>query len=333
MSSFRFALLVVAAGSHLSVAALGIASSNCSSTETVDSCWRRWLEDPPLAASLLADELANRADSVVRAIDSSYAGGNLSGEIDVVCSGGGDLNGYYMGVLMVLSRLQTRGALRQMRHAGASAGGWMSFENALKGEGRTLESYLSYGLLEETYPMHFSTTATAVLLQDHHWRMMAEWQATKWNASLPALDGVVTLALSCKKITGTSLVLVDQYTSIDQAARAFIATGAIEETYEGMTCADGSGESGPNMTPLFEDGTGRSPRPQLVINLMHVASAVDTFRMGFGKFTSSQYAELVRLGQDEAAEWYRTGVPPTRDAKALTLCPKGARVIEHVCLG
>ena len=65
----------------------------------------------------------------------------------MVCSGGGDLNAYYMGIEMVLSRAQLLHA-KEMRHAGTSAGGWMSLvERALKGERRTLESYLSYGVL------------------------------------------------------------------------------------------------------------------------------------------------------------------------------------------
>ena len=55
--------------------------------------------------------------------------------------------------------------LKEHRHGGASAGGWLSFELALKGESRTLESYLSYGLLEEENPLHFLTILTAVELQ------------------------------------------------------------------------------------------------------------------------------------------------------------------------
>lgn len=305
------------------------AASVTSWNSGLDQQWQRYLDSPPPQVTNLSTALEARADVVVSSIDTPVF---LSGDIDVVCSGGGDLNGYYMGVLMVLSRLQARGAITQKRWAGASAGGWMSFENQLKGEVRTLQAYLSYGLLEEQYPLHFSTTATAVLLQDHHWRMMATWQATKWNSSLATLDDRVYLALTCMT-PRSKLVIVDEYTSPEQAAAAFVGTGAILERYEGMLCSDGSGESGPRMTPLFEDGAinGTTRRPQLVVDLMHVTDKIDTFRMGFGKFNSSQYAALVRLGQDEAAEFLRTGKPPSRDARAITLCPKGANVVDHVC--
>lgn len=304
------------------------AASVTSWNSGLDQQWQRYLDSPPPQVTNLSTALEARADVVVSSIDTPVF---LSGDIDVVCSGGGDLNGYYMGVLMVLSRLQSRGSLRQVRHAGASAGGWMSFENKLKGEARTLMAYLSYGLLEEHYPVHYATTASAVLLQDHHWRMMAIWQANKWNASLDTLDGNVYLALTCLNPMST-LILVDEYTSPEQAASAFVATGAILEHYDGMICSDGSGKSGPRMTPLFADGpAGTSLRMQLVVDLMHVTNAVDTFQMGFGKFTTAQYAALVRRGQDEAAELLRTGKPPRRDARAITLCPAGARVVDHVC--
>ena len=64
----------------------------------------------------------------------------------------------------------------------------MPFEIALKGEATTLQTHLAYGLLEEQYPIHFSSELVAGELQDHHWRIMAAWQSAKWNASLSSLD-------------------------------------------------------------------------------------------------------------------------------------------------
>lgn len=128
---------------------------------------------------------------------------------------------------MIISRLQntTKTRLRQHRRAGASGGGWISFELALKGQQRTLESYLSYGMLQEQYPISFATIATTALLQDHHWRQeaavslkpstttmktlryhphpvltpcittpcrqMAVWQANKWKNALTSLNDKV----------------------------------------------------------------------------------------------------------------------------------------------
>ena len=45
-----------------------------------------------------------------------------------------------------------------------------------------------------------------------------------------------------------------------------MSTGTVFEWYDGMACSDGGAMSGPNMTPLFQDGI----RPQLVVNLMKV---------------------------------------------------------------
>lgn len=296
---------------------------------SIDKQWQAWLDTPPTKSATLAADLQARADNVTAQLLHSKQAALLSsgalGDIDLVCSGGGDLNAYYLGMHMVLSRLAAKApkSVALKRRAGASGGGWITFELALKGETRTLESYLSYGMLQEANPISFATIATTVLLQDHHWRMMARWQAAKWNATLASLDGHVHLALACGWLS-TKLKLVSVYRSPEQAASAFIATGAIWQLYEGDSCADGSSVSGDDMTPLFQDGV----RPQLVVNLMDTGA--NTISMGFGKYTSPQFFALVQRGQDEAAEFVRTG-RVARSRRAITLCPKGARVSTNVC--
>ena len=185
-----------------------------------------------------------------------------------------DLNAYYAGIEQVFKRL----ALPEQRHAGASAGGWLSFELALKGERTSLENYLSYGLLEEEFPIHFSTVLSSVQYQDHHWRMMAAWQCNKWKDKLSSLDDRVFLAISCRKhwYSSEEQVIVSNFTNPEQAASAFIGTGAISEKYQGMTCHDGSETSGSKMTPLFQDGV----RGQVIIDLMQ--TGFPTVEMGFG---------------------------------------------------
>jgi len=148
-------------------------------------------------------------------------------------------------------------------------------------------------MLQEANPIHFARVATTVLLQDHRWRMMAKWQANKWNTTLSALDGNISLALKCG-LLNSKLVNVDQFTSAEQAASAFISTGAIAQDYEGQLCADGSSASGPDMTPLFKD----EARDQVVVNLMW--TRFPTLNMGGGKFSSDQYFRLIQRGQDEA---------------------------------
>ena len=62
-------------------------------------------------------------------------------------------------------------------------------ELLLKGEAATLATHLAYGLLEERNPVHFSAPLICAAYQDHHWRLMADWQSNKFNATLATLDG------------------------------------------------------------------------------------------------------------------------------------------------
>lgn len=294
-------------------------------SDSMDKQWQAFLDAPPLRAVDLAAELQSRADKIAADLVSKPEDmGTPLGDIDLVCSGGGDLNAYYLGMEMILSRVAAHStSLRQHRRAGASGGGWIIYELALKGENRTLESYLSYGILQEAWPISFSTIATTVMLQDHHWRMMATWQANKWKDSLSQLDTKINLALSCGW-WNPKLVMVKKFTSPEQAASAFISTGAISQTYEGTSCSDGSAVSGENMTPLFQDDV----RTQLVVNLME--TGFPTIDMGGGKFTSYQFLKLVERGQDEAVEFLRTG-QVARNSKIITLCPVGSKVDTNVC--
>ena len=73
-----------------------------------------FLETPPQEAVDLATELTERA---VQAVEALYANDPnvplaLSGDIDVVVSGGGNYDAYYMGIAMVLERAATRWDLR-----------------------------------------------------------------------------------------------------------------------------------------------------------------------------------------------------------------------------
>ena len=96
-------------------------------------------------------------------------------------SGGGNLDAFFMGAYTVLSRVPK---LRMLRFAGASAGGMLPFEIALKGERRTLESHVAYGVLQEAWPITFGNALSAAAVEDALWRVMAAWQAEKWNATL-----------------------------------------------------------------------------------------------------------------------------------------------------
>merc|ERR1711865_804381 len=314
--------------------ALHMLDLGASEIDQMDADWQSFLVSPPARSVSMAQNLSTRADAIVDALGTAPSF-SMSGDFDVVISGGGDLNAYYLGVDMILSRLLERNTttLKQQRRAGASGGGWISFEIALKGQQRTLESYLSYGMLQEKYPVSFLTPVTAIALQDHHWRQMAYWQSSKWESSLPLLDDKVFLAISCAKHwwTDATMELVSKYTSVNQSVTAFIGTGAFSETYEGMSCHDGSGVSGGNMTPLFQDHV----RQQLIIEIMAATNAAGTVAMGDGKFNADQYFALVERGQDEMTEFLKTGTVKRKGNVAysgpITLCPARSDVKKNEC--
>lgn len=168
----------------------------------VDKQWMDWLNTPPPEVVQEAALLNARADQITAELLATPSANLSLGEIDVVVSGGGNWDGYFMGVQMLLSRLEAATARSQpgsqdtwsiagsgthvanvtvVRHAGASAGGMMPFEVALKGENLTLQHHLAYGLLEQSFPREFGSVLAAAAEQDHHWRLMAPWMIQKWQ--------------------------------------------------------------------------------------------------------------------------------------------------------
>lgn len=312
------ALRVIALVLGATVQAVSSSIQVVSSGGDIDATWRAWLESPPPASVAAAANLTARADVVAASVGTSP---RVSGSVDVVVSGGGNYDAYFMGASMIFARASL---LHQLRFAGASAGGMMPFELALKGELITLTTHLAYGLLEEQYPLHFKSELVAGELQDHHWRIMAAWQAQKWNRSLSSLDGRVLLATSCLDPL-PKLVLASNFSSIERATHAFMATGTVFEWYDGMACSDGGATSGPKMTPLFHGSDGRSTRPQIIVDLMQSGGPSS---MIF-KYNVSQFIALAQRGQDEAAEFLRTGT--VARAQAVTLCPTGATTAKNLC--
>ena len=79
---------------------------------SIDKQWQAWLDAPPPKSATLAADLQARADNVTAQLLHSKQAALLSsgalGDIDLVCSGGGDLNAYYLGMHMVLSRLAAK---------------------------------------------------------------------------------------------------------------------------------------------------------------------------------------------------------------------------------
>ena len=79
------------------------------------------------------------------------------------------------------------------------------------------------------------------------------------------------------------------------------------------------------MTPLFHGAAGRSTQPQVIVDLLRTGFPT---QMVF-RYNVSEYATLVRRGQDEAAEFLRTG--SVQRAAVITLCPVGAKTANNIC--
>lgn len=231
-------------------------------SSAVDDQWMKYLENPPPEAVTRVQELQKRADTLVanNLTTTLFAGR----DVDVVISGGANYDAYYFGVAQIFSRAN----LSQVRFAGASAGGMAPFELVLKGETKTLQEHLAYGVLQNEFPKDFWTDLADMSLQDHHWRLMAHWMVTKYSGSLSKLDGKVFLALSCLDPLPT-LIKVSEFTSNDQTEHAFMGTGTFVEWYNGMLCSDGGSTSGKKMTPLFQDHV----RDQIIVDLMQTGAS------------------------------------------------------------
>ena len=145
MDSARSTITTVLA--VLAVFAAPAVMATTTSSPSLDAQWLKYLEMPPLRAVSAAAVLMKRADAIIQALPRAL---NLTGHIDVVCSGGGNLDAFYAGVRMVLARAP---ALSLRRFSGASAGGMYPFELALKGERTTLLTHLSFGVLSEEWPL------------------------------------------------------------------------------------------------------------------------------------------------------------------------------------
>lgn len=288
--------------------------------DDVDKVWTQWLSSPPAVAVKAAANLTERADWLV----SQYLSGNVTlsipGTVDVVVSGGGTLDAYFMGGYMILHRLEKMGKLNISRFAGPSAGGMMPFELLLRGENLTLVNRLAYSFLEQQFPKDFYDNFTyAMLVEDRHLRIGAHYFMSTYAHRLSSLNGRVFLALTCRD-PQPKLVVVSNFTSPSQAEHAFIATGAFAEQYDGMLCSDGGDVSGPEETPLFQDHA----RDQLVVSLIRT----DQPPWAFAETDLSAYAGLIEQGQNEMVYFLRTG---TCREDAISLCPANADVKTLVC--
>ena len=288
--------------------------------DDVDKVWAQWLRTPPAIAVKSAANLTEHADWLVSQYLSGNVTLNITGAIDVVVSGGGSLDAYFMGGYMILHRLEKMGKINMTRFAGASAGGMMPFELLLRGENLTLVNRLAYSFLEQQFPKDFYDNFTyALFVEDRHLRIGAHYFMSTYAERLSSLNDRVFLALSCLD-PQPKLVIASNFTSPTQAEHAFIATGAFAEEYDGMVCSDGGAISGPEETPLFQDHV----RDQLVVSLIRT----DQPPWACCETDLSAYFSLIEQGQNEMVYFLRTG---TCREDAISLCPAKADVQTGVC--
>eukprot|EP00520_Triparma_pacifica_P012385 CAMPEP_0118672084 /NCGR_PEP_ID=MMETSP0785-20121206/22350_1 /TAXON_ID=91992 /ORGANISM="Bolidomonas pacifica, Strain CCMP 1866" /LENGTH=399 /DNA_ID=CAMNT_0006567019 /DNA_START=34 /DNA_END=1230 /DNA_ORIENTATION=- len=278
---------------------------------SIDDRWLGFLANPPQKSITIAETLEAKAQDLVTNLLVSNPSVPMSvdlRDIDVVVSGGGNYDAFYLGVQMVFSRIRPMSTIGISRYAGTSAGGMMPFEVALRGERDTLLSHLSWGVITEEYPEYFSNAVSAAYQQDHGWRLLADFQAERYSSELSKLDDKVFLGTSCLKPWPT-LVMISEYEE-ETAAAAFMSTGTFLQYYDGMVCSDGGATAGPNMTPLFQDNL----RDQLIVDLMktgYPGSMVYSVDL-------DQYAELIEVGMEEAVKFLKTGT--TERDGIITLC-------------
>jgi len=293
--------------------------------EATDKQWMSWVTTRQYPSVNASTKLSERADDLLRSV-TNIPDSSRVGDVDIVVSGGGNLDGFFLGVQMILDRANRTfpGAIDAQRFAGASAGGMMPFELLLRGESEILQEHIAYGMMSTLFPSDYSNALYASSLQDHHWRLMSEWMCQTYNTTLgPTLNDRMFLALSCLDPLPKQ-VIVSQFTSVKQTQSAFMGTGTVFEWYDGMPCSDGGAMSGKEMTPLFRDAR----RPQIIVNLM---------RTGFPeslvfKYNASEAEALVRHGQDVALAMLQCGLSDAScGTEALSYCDTGKATSSQVC--
>ena len=108
-------------------AALALFTIGQAEADEIDDTWKSFLTDPPKQAVDRAAELQARADSIASSLSDDFAW-DLS-DIDVVVSGGGNFDAFYIGAQMVMSRLSSD-AINIARFGGVSAGGMVRTSQA-----------------------------------------------------------------------------------------------------------------------------------------------------------------------------------------------------------
>jgi len=142
----------------------------------VDHTFQQWYANPPPEVKAAAFALSQYAQSLVDTVFVNESVVFPFGSVDIVCSGGGNMAAYYMGVHLAMSRVSERypSRLRRVRYGGASAGGELPFQIWTTGQEQSMLVGLMYGKIMEIYPDYFQWY-NAAFTNDASWRLLAKW--------------------------------------------------------------------------------------------------------------------------------------------------------------
>lgn len=254
-----------------------------------------WLDEPPCEAVAAANTLTAKAD----ALAATLKGEDLKtlGDVDVVVAGSSYLDRYYVGFEMVLSRMKDIVNVRRI--SGASSGADAPFDMLLMGELAALKKFLSFGLVGS----HWNYVYFGGVSDQSYYFKGAEWMIKKYGSKLPHLDDYLYVWTNCKwhcpwfDSNCNSSVAVSHFDNATQSERAYIATGSvfppvdINETLR--RCTDGG------VGHVFKDHRDA----QITVSPTKALGYVKAMR----GYTLEEYFDGVRMGQDAAVEFLRTG--------------------------
>jgi hypothetical protein len=270
--------------------------------------WGQYLDQPPAQAVNATVELLKRAEHIAINLTSSNV--TIPPALDLVCSGGGMLSWYFLGVHQVLDYLQGFSKTHVYRMAGASGGADVAFRTAIMSTPQKVaEQSLAFGVLQQEYKDKFANPLFAVLSADHMWRHLGRWILQN-NTNLSRISGTAFTSVTVLKPWPTN-VLVSSYTSSSQAYKAFTSTGSIflapdaiekgEMDYDGKLSMDGGAS---DCEPHFKDGL----REQLIVTLGGLdMSNEDTMKWISGMYDLEGAVALIQKGQDDFAAFLRGG--------------------------
>ena len=157
-------------------------------------------------------------------------------EIDVLCSGGGSMAVYFVGVSYVLSALARRGSLSLCRYAGASSGGKVILMTIAGGDDEAAQFYLACADSQAAYG------GVGPALVDHQQRWAATALTERWWARNPKvgtlLSGKAHVAVTTP-FNAPRAKLYSDFESPEKVEEAFVATGTFLARCRGKWSCDG----------------------------------------------------------------------------------------------